>query len=44
MPPISLAKKGVIGGLFACAKIGVQICICAYGWALPSPDLLCKSF
>ena len=26
------------------AKIGVQVCIFALGWALQSPNQLCKSF
>ena len=29
---------------FACAKIGVQICISASVWAVQSPDQLCNSF
>ena len=31
-------------GFFACAKIGVQICILASGWAVQSPDYWCQSF
>ena len=43
MPPIIFAKKGVICGFLHVLK-KVQICICASGSALQSPNDVCKSF
>ena len=44
MPPSGLAKKRVEEWCFAHGKMGVQNCIFVSGWALHSPDQLCKSF
>ena len=42
--PYRFSEKRGDSWFFGCAKIVVQICISASGWALHSPDQLCTSF
>ena len=44
MPPYGLSGKKGDRWFIVYAKIAVQICIFALGWALQSPQQTCESF